>query len=358
MSKKILVIDDYSPLLEEVSEFLTLENYQVFTAKNGAEGVQKALTTKPDMILCDILMPELNGFEVYETISKIPSLSAIPFIFLTAKATPEDYRKGLDLGVDDYITKPFSLDQLISSIQKRFEKVEKYQSVKQDLIQFFFSNPQLGIFIFSKDVLLFSNEKIFELTGYTQNELNKLNLEKQFIGNRNEILKEINLIQAGVHKSYNFQAGFIKKDKSVVNLEVSVSNIVFNNKNSIIGSVVEKETNTEILQISPSIQKFLTFLEDNNKKEISQELTKIYKQMQIEEDIQGSYTKKRLKLSKREKEILMMICKGNTNKEIAEKLFISPRTVDNHRANILSKTGRKNTAELVVFAIKNNIIEI
>ena len=81
MKKKILVIDDFSPLLDEVNELLSLEGYKVFTARNGAEGIQKAIQHLPDITLCDIEMPIMDGYDVYKTLGKIPDTSTIPFVF-------------------------------------------------------------------------------------------------------------------------------------------------------------------------------------------------------------------------------------------------------------------------------------
>lgn len=358
MKKKILIIDDYAPLLEEVSEFLDLEGYKVETAKNGAEGVQKAITTEPDMIICDILMPELNGYQVFEAISQIPSLSATPFIFLTARATSEDYRKGLELGVDDYLTKPFTIDTLLTTIEKRFEKIEKYKSVKQDVVEFLFSNPLLGVFIYSGDKFIFVNEKTTQISGYSLSDINSLEFKNFIIADFNEAQKNGSLLKAGIKKEYNTEIGVVKKDKSVVELNLFIKSVVFEGKNSFIGCIVEKEEKNENSILEPSLAKFVNFLSTTNNKEISEEIASLYNQMKIKDSLENRALTKKIKISKREKEILEHICKGYTNKEIAEKLFLSARTVDNHRANMLAKTKTKNTAELVAFAVKTKLVEI
>jgi len=202
--KKILIIDDYEPLLEEIVEFLNLEGYETVSAKNGAEGIQVAQDFLPDLIICDINMPKIDGYQVYKLLQTLPETINIPFIFLTAKVQADDFKKGLKLGVDDYITKPFQIEEILNSIEKVIEKYDRLKNI--------------------------------------------------------------------------------------------------NNKT-------------------------------NNKIEIKTNLTK------------------------REDEILNLICKGLTNNEISDKLFISNRTVGNHRANILLKTNTKNTANLVAFAIQNNIIK-
>ena len=120
--KKILVIEDNTEVRENIEEILELSDYQVISAENGKIGVEKALKETPDLILCDVMMPELDGFGVLHILAKKPATADIPFIFLTAKAEKSDFRKGMNLGADDYITKPFTEDELISAIESRIAK--------------------------------------------------------------------------------------------------------------------------------------------------------------------------------------------------------------------------------------------
>ena len=105
--KNILLIEDNLEIRENTAEILELANYKVTTAENGKIGVQSALQQKPDLIVCDVMMPELDGYGVLHLVNKNPDLIGIPFIFLTAKAERTDFRKGMEMGADDYITKPF-----------------------------------------------------------------------------------------------------------------------------------------------------------------------------------------------------------------------------------------------------------
>ena len=120
--KKILIIEDNLEVRENLAEILELDGYQCITAENGKIGVQKAMETKPDLILCDVMMPELDGFGVLKIINKNPELMHIPFMFLTAKAEKSDFRKGMGLGADDYITKPFDDVELLEAIEMRLHK--------------------------------------------------------------------------------------------------------------------------------------------------------------------------------------------------------------------------------------------
>lgn len=107
---------------ENTADILELANYKVITAENGKIGIEKAKNNKPDIILCDIMMPELDGYDVLEALSGIKDTGSIPFIFLTAKAEKSDMRKGMDLGADDYLTKPFNEKELLGAIESRLKK--------------------------------------------------------------------------------------------------------------------------------------------------------------------------------------------------------------------------------------------
>lgn len=122
MKNKILIIEDNEDVRENLSEILTLSGYDTITAANGKDGVEHALKDHPDLILCDIMMPILDGYGVLRILSRNPATSNIPFIFLTAKTEMIDMRRGMTLGADDYITKPFDDVELLDSIEVRLNK--------------------------------------------------------------------------------------------------------------------------------------------------------------------------------------------------------------------------------------------
>lgn len=126
--KKILVIEDNLEVRENICEILELDSYQVISAQNGKIGVEQALNENPDLILCDVMMPELDGYGVLKILNKNPKVNHIPFIFLTAKAEKDDMRKGMVLGAEDYITKPFDDAELLEAIEMRLKKAERIKS--------------------------------------------------------------------------------------------------------------------------------------------------------------------------------------------------------------------------------------
>ena len=120
--KKLLLIEDDVVLRENTAELLELSGYDVITAPNGKVGLEIAKQSLPHIIVCDIMMPELDGYGVLEGLSKAENTTNIPFIFLSAKTERKDVRKGMDLGADDYITKPFEEEELVSAIESRLAK--------------------------------------------------------------------------------------------------------------------------------------------------------------------------------------------------------------------------------------------
>ncbi|MFL5810904.1 MAG: response regulator [Flavisolibacter sp.] len=140
MAKTILVIDDNTDIRENTAEILELAGYKTVTAENGKKGVEAALKEKPAVIICDIMMPELDGYGVLHLLRKNPETQNIPFIFLTAKTERGDFRKGMEMGADDYITKPFDDIELLNAVEVRLKKAEildqKYPSSPQGLTQF------------------------------------------------------------------------------------------------------------------------------------------------------------------------------------------------------------------------------
>src|SRR5690606_38830885 len=129
--KKILFIEDDTVVRENTAELLELSDYEVVTAANGRSGVQLAKKELPDLIICDIMMPELDGYGVLQALAEDPKTQQIPFIFLFAKTEHKDISKGMDLGADDYLTKPFEEDELISAIESRLAKVSILKKLQE-----------------------------------------------------------------------------------------------------------------------------------------------------------------------------------------------------------------------------------
>ncbi|AUD01561.1 response regulator [Spirosoma pollinicola] len=126
--KTILLIEDNTIIRENTAEILELAGYRVLTALNGKIGVELALADRPDLIICDIMMPVLDGYGVLHIVNKNPALTGIPFIFLTAKSERIDFRRGMEMGADDYLTKPFDDSELLSAVEGRLNRFVNLQT--------------------------------------------------------------------------------------------------------------------------------------------------------------------------------------------------------------------------------------
>ena len=131
---KLLLIEDEKILRENTCELLEVYGFNCLTAKQGREGLDMALTEKPDLIICDIMLPYLNGYQIKAKLNELYELAQIPFIFLSAKVERTDLRQGMELGADDYITKPFKIIELVNSIKSRLVQSKNIQSVVESKV--------------------------------------------------------------------------------------------------------------------------------------------------------------------------------------------------------------------------------
>ena len=181
--KKILVIEDEPEMRRNLTTVLRLEHFTPLAAENGRTGVKLAEQEKPDLILCDVMMPELDGYGVLQALRAHPDLTLIPFIFLTAKGEKDDLRNGMNLGADDYLTKPVAKADLLKAIEARLRRSEEQaqREFKPD-----FSSPaplmKLGLTPRAAEVLLWvaqgkTNADIGTILGISESTVKKHLLE-------------------------------------------------------------------------------------------------------------------------------------------------------------------------------------
>jgi DNA-binding NarL/FixJ family response regulator len=181
--KTILIIEDEPEMRRNLATVLRLENYQPITAENGKVGIELAREHVPDLILCDVMMPGLDGYGVLQILCKDAALAPIPFIFLTAKGERDDLRSGMNLGADDYLTKPVAKADLLQAIESRLRRSEQHanRAFKPD-----FSSPdplrQLGLTPRAAEVLLWvaqgkTNSDIGTILGISESTVKKHLLE-------------------------------------------------------------------------------------------------------------------------------------------------------------------------------------
>lgn len=187
--KKILLIEDDKGVRETTVDILRLADYEVVSAENGKLGIEKALQFKPDIIICDVMMPELDGYGVLHILNKKPETAKIPFIFLTAKSRREDMRKGMNLGADDYLTKPFEETELLDAVESRLKRTD---FLKQE-----FSKNLEGINSFFAGV-----SKYEELADLSKDRKITIYAKKQKIYREGGTAYELYFIQSGKVKTY------------------------------------------------------------------------------------------------------------------------------------------------------------
>ncbi|MDP4266697.1 MAG: response regulator [Bacteroidota bacterium] len=312
--KKIVVIEDDLDLLDNISYFLKGKGFDIITATDGYLGIQKVLHENPDLIVCDVMLSGLNGFNVLNTISQIPSASNIPFIFLSGKTDANDIRMGLQLGADDYITKPFDMNDLFITIEKRIEKFQNIISIAESEIDNAFNNTQNGIFIIKDLRIIRVNRKFTEITEYELEDLMNCSITEMILPeSRAAIFERIEKIFLGAIK--------------VIDTKIKIRTKSDCNKTILLYAFKRHIKKNNIIWCS------VTEVKEEDKKDLIN-----------------------INLTSRESEILMLVSKGLNNIEIGDKLFISRRTVEKHRETLLYKTNTKNTAELIMFCTKNGLI--
>lgn len=127
MKKKILVIEDQAAMRRNIALLLQMEGYEVVSAENGRLGLELARQSRPDLILCDVMMPEMDGYSVVQALRQDPEHATVPFVFLTAKSDRADLRVGMNFGADDYLTKPVVRDDLLAAVQVRLQRADAVQ---------------------------------------------------------------------------------------------------------------------------------------------------------------------------------------------------------------------------------------
>ena len=321
--KKILIIEDNIILLESIYEFLTQEGYEVYKAMDGTMGIEKAMEFLPDLIISDINMPKKDGYEVCRMLQSIPETALIPFIFLTSKTQNEDLRRGMQLGADDFLTKPFEFEELLKTVRLRINKHDRYINQSDEKFYKLIDNPLIGVYIYQNNKFVYTNSKLIEILGYPKNELNTMSFED--LGDNNseneDAFTKISRCIKGIQSSIHVKLNIIKNNKTRSTVEIYGTMVLLKGKESLMGNIIEVKKG-----------KYIEILPGNNTD--------------------------KSKLSQREIEVLKLICKGFSSSEISQKLSLSQRTIESHRTNLIVKTESRNTPDMVMFAIRNGIIDL
>lgn len=365
---KLLLIDDDKALSQTTQIFLKAKGFDVSVAENGAVGIQKAFDVIPDIILCDINMPHIDGYEVFSVLQESSATNNIPFIFLTARDDIRDIRTGMQLGADDYLTKPIDHEELYLSIQTRLKKHEKLVRANEDKFRTLIENNPNGVFIYQDEKFVSVNRVMADMFDYYKDEFENLSfMDLIDLDDRDRVKEKLMRCQKGFERNIHieFKALDRRKDPFAAELFAGASKI--KGKVNVVGSVVKQNSGNGngqngINLSAAEVEQLRNSLESSESTDISvskdlvTKLIKVYGSAASQN--RDQHEEPAFVLSKRESEILQHICLGLSTQEIAETLFISERTVEKHRANILLKSEMKNMVEVIIYAIKLKLVEI
>ncbi len=246
--EKIIIIEDEKSLRENLATFLDLEGYETIVAENGAEGLENIYNSSPDLIFCDINIPIINGYEVFNLLRKNKKTELIPFIFMTSKTQKWEIRKGMDLGADDYLTKPFTLDDFLNTIKTRIEKKNKIEKINEEKYQQILEKTSVGIFILENNKFNHVNQKFTEITGYDNKEIIGKSFES--IIRKEYIFADLKMFKNNIENEKNINdIYYTYKYQKKVYIEVKENEKIFKDKESsfyTILDVTDKFKNEEL----------------------------------------------------------------------------------------------------------------
>jgi len=198
---KILLIEDDRALALTISNLLRVKGYDVTHAPDGAAGIQKAFSLLPELILCDISMNEISGYDVFNVLKESSATAMIPFVFLTAKSDLKDIRFGMQLGADDYIVKPFEYDELLTSINTRLSKAEAHRRANEEKFIALSMISPYGIYIYQDDRFIEANPSMASTLGYQRNEMLSMGFDDLIVEEDKPVaLEKIKRCQRGFEK--------------------------------------------------------------------------------------------------------------------------------------------------------------
>lgn len=244
---KVLVIEDNFEMRDNIFEILKLANYEVYTATNGKIGVELALKHLPDLILCDIMMEGLDGYGVLFMLNKHPETSTIPFIFITAKTQKQDLRKGMELGADDYLMKPFDDVELLNAVETRLKKKEIQKDFYSKSIK---KMQQLGS----------DTKGLTEITKMIEERKIKTVRKKQVLYYQGDKVTGIYLIHKGKIKTTKIAEDGRELTTAIYDIDQFVSvNVLFSNESHIDNAIALEECSLSffpILEIEKLISQY------------------------------------------------------------------------------------------------------
>lgn len=356
--QKILVIEDDIDLGLTIQSILNFNGYDVCCTNNGASGIQKAFEYNPDLILCDINMDPIDGYQVYKVLEESSVLNRIPFVFLTGSSDLEDIRFGMSLGADDYLVKPFQNDDLVKSIAKRLEKFGIIREAANGEFNRLFDLSPVGLFLFDGIRLFKANLAFKNLIKMNGVDLSEISIEKFIDCKSSQKLKNrIKENHVGKNEIFNDEVTLKTNAGEEIQMKLIVSEInKFSNYTLFVG-LLNSLSKTFIPADSPhyanEVQNLLKRENIRISEALGEKITNIFSQKTLNIENQNNTF-----FTKRENEVLCLSMEGLPIKIIADRLSISDRTVEKYRTKLIEKSGSNNMIEVIVFALKNRLIEI
>ena len=365
---KILLVEDDRALATSISNLLRVNGYDITHAGDGASGIQKAFEIVPDLILCDISMNEINGYDVFNVLKESSATAMIPFVFLTAKSELKDIRFGMQLGADDYIVKPFEYDELLTSLKTRLNKADAHLKANEEKFLALSNIAPYGIFIYQGDHFIETNPSLSNTLGYSRSELLNMGFADIIVTkDKVRAMEKITRCLRGFDKDIHISFNALHKDGHQVSIELyGMVGLKVKGRSSMLGTLilskadVIQEQDIEGMAIN-EIEEFEKAIDllAGTRSYISTELVnKLISVFRDNEALRGKTDEEVIGFSNRELEVLSHVCEGLSTKEIADRLFISSRTVEKHRANLMTKIDAKNIIEVIIYAVKHKLIDL
>lgn len=363
-ARKILIIDDDRAFSKTLRNVLKSKGYESIIASSGGEGIQKAYEYGPDLILCDIKMAPIDGYQVYNILKESSLTRRIPFIFVTGKSGLDEIRLGLELGADDYLVKPFRNEALLASVRTRIEKYEYLVSLGRSKYQAFVDYSPNGIFLFDGGTIYESNRAFSRIVGIQEAALTDTPFS-DLVGKTNfaRIEDRINECMNGLLSNFQEEITILSaqgiQEKFVLYVAPSIK---YNGFSLLTGLLMPMRRNEKRGHVA--FEQLVTILEEEHISLSDPVVLRLQKEFDsgvwrtISRDYSPVAVATEVELSSRELEVLKLSCKGMPIKSIAEELCISGRTVESHRASLMEKTGSRNIIEVIIYALKNRLIEI
>lgn len=355
--KKVLYIENDLSLIKKIEKDLSSERYEVCVVRNGIEGIKKAFEYNPDIIVCSITMEPIGGFQIHEILKQSYLTDGIPFIFTNNNNSEQSvFRKAMNAGADDCLIKPFDITELRQAIENKLLKFKKLKEQgKREYKKLSEISPN-GIFIFDGHLLLEANAAFLKMFRISDEDVKTFTLAEFLETHSLQKVKEhISQCTHGFTDSFHEEVTFTLRSGET--FEGTLYICIFEKYTGfahMTGLVIPNNSGRDQNGARVSgIQDILKNEKINGSGSLDKKLDDVFKK-------NNNHIKNNLKdlFSNREKEVICLSMEGHSTKIIADKLSISDRTVEKHRAKLMEKTSSNNMIEVIVYSLRNNLINL